>query len=269
MRMRWGTLAIALALAGCMVGSPTAADEQPSTCPSYGPATYSPYAARAKYPSDSVANLPWRGPANAYPDGDESFSNYGTAMPVMIECSDDKRAVPYLDVTDGCLGAVAIDGGKYIRGEVHATPDNYFRTVALGYAAGEPDHAVKWTDQAVEYRFYYTAQVGTNGNPGFKAFARYRTEDDLYVGSWRMDGVAQIQRKQCGAYTELLIDPSFGAPAPNMWHTIRFAAAGDELQLTLDGKLAVDTTDSAFSSGTAGIRIDAMDGAYLDDWKVE
>lgn len=250
-----------------MVGSPVSADQQPSTCPTYGPDTYSPYAARGKYPTGTVADLPWRGPASAYPDGDENFTNYGTAMPVMIECSDHKDAVPYLDVTDGCLGATAV--GTYIRGQIHATPDNYFRTVALGYAPGEPDLPLKWTDQAVEYRFYYSAQVGTNGNPGFKAFARYRTEDDLYVASWRTDGYAQIQRKQCGAYTELVIDPSFGAPSPNAWHTIRFSAAGDTLSLELDGKLAVSTTDRAFSWGTAGIRIDAMDGAYVDDWKVE
>ncbi len=250
-----------------MVGSPTTFDEQPSTCPTSGPDTYSPYAAPAKYPLGTLVGMPWRGTTSVYPDGDENFSNYGSAMPVMVECSDDKRAVPYLDVTDGCLGATAV--GNYIRGQVHATSDGYFRTVALGYGAGDHVHPVKWTDQAVEYRFYYTAQVGTNGNPGFKAFARYRTEDDLYVGSWRTDGVAQIQRKQCGAYTELLIAPNFGAPTPNAWHTIRFEAVGDELKLTLDGQVAVDTTDDAFDWGTAGIRIDSMDGAYLDDWKLE
>jgi len=210
--------------------------------------------------------MPWVGPTAPYPNGDEDFSGYGTNMPVTIECSDNKAAVPYLDVTDGCLGATMV--GTYTRGQVHATADGYFRTVALGFAT-DPQHPAKWTDQATEYRFYYSAQVGTNGNPGFKAFARYRTEDDLYVGSWRTDGTAQIQRKQCGNYTELVILPTFGAPTPNAWHTIRFAAIGDQLELTLDGKLAISTTDTAFSWGTAGIRIDSMDGAYIDSWKVE
>jgi hypothetical protein len=272
---------IALALGGCWVGSaaPLAdagepgtadpdvqnVDPQPSDCPS-GAAIYSPYATPGRYPLGAVAAMAWVGPSSPYPNGDEDFSGYGPNMPVMIECSDDKSAVPYLDVTDGCLGAAAV--GTYTRGQVHATSDGYYRAVALGYATG-PNLPTKWTDQAIEYRFYYSAQVGTNGNPGFKAFVRYRTEDDLYVGSWRTDGTAQIQRKQCGVYTELVILPTFGAPTPNAWHTIRFEAIGDELKLTLDGRLAIDTTDHVFSWGTAGIRIDSMDGAYLDNWRVE
>jgi hypothetical protein len=260
-------LALALALAGCAVDA-TGVDEQPSTCPTYGAGTYSPYAARGRYPNGAVAAMPWVGPTSLYPDGDEDFTNYGTTMPVTIECSTDKSAVPYLDVTDGCLTATTTGGGNYTRGRIQATSDGYFRVVALGFAA-DPAHAAKWTDQATEYRFYYTAQVGNDGNPGFKAFARYRTEDDLYVGSWRTDGTAQIQRKQCGVYTELVILPQFGAPTPNAWHTIRFEAIGDELKLTLDGQLAIDTTDHVYSWGTAGIRIDSMDGAYLDHWKVE
>ena len=104
--------------------------------------------------------------------------------------------------------------------------------------------------------------------PGFKAFLRYRTEYDLYVASWRADGVVQIQKKQCGKYTALKIDKTYGPPSQNKWHTIKFEAVGDKLSLWLDGKLAMTVNDSTFSWGTAGIRIDSYDGSYIDNWKV-
>ena len=172
----------------------------------------------------------------------------------------------YLDVTDGCLQAMPV--GTYMRGQIGAASDDAFRAVALGHPTNDPDDPVKWTDMATEYRFYYSVTHGTTNDPGFKAFLRYNTEDDLYVASWRRDGVAQIQRKQCGAYTELVIDNQWGSPSLNTWHTIRFTAVGDVLSLYLDGKLAVTATDDTWASGTAGIRVDAMDGAYIDDWRV-
>jgi hypothetical protein len=234
-------------------------------CPSNGPEVYSPYRAPGKYPNDTVANVPWRGSDAMYPNGDEDFSNYGTTLPATVECGDNKGMRSYVDVTAGCLTAISL--GTYTRGQIQPTPDGYYRSIALGYAAGN-DLPAKWTDQGVEYRFYYRAQTGQTGFPGFKAFARYRTEDDLYVASWRTDGVAQIQKKHCGVYTPLVIVPAYGPPTPNAWHTIRFTAKGDTLELSLDGKLVTSAIDASFSWGTTGIRIDSMDGAYLDDWRV-
>ena len=74
-------------------------------------------------------------------------------------------------------------------------------------------------------------------------FARYLTEYDLYVASWRRDGVVQIQKKQCGVYTTLKRIPNYPPPAPNQWHHIRFEAQGTHLRLYTDGQLAVETTD--------------------------
>ena len=47
------------------------------------------------------------------------------------------------------------------------------------------------------------------------------TEYDLYVGSWRMDGVVQIQKKHCGEYTILKRIANFGPPSPNVWRWSR------------------------------------------------
>jgi hypothetical protein len=235
-----------------------------SGCSTFGGQTYSPYRRPGGYPHDTVTKVPWRGDGAMYPNGMEDFSNYGT-LPATVECGDDKGLRSYVDVTAGCLTAVQL--GTYTRGKITTTSDGYYRSISLGYQTGS-DLPAKWTDQSIEYRFYYTAATNTNGNPGFKAFTRYRTEDDLYVASWRMDGVAQIQKKHCGHYTPLIILPTFGAPTANAWHAIRFDAVGSKLDLYLDGALVASANDSNFTWGTTGIRIDSMDGAYIDDWHV-
>jgi len=244
-----------IAAAGCVVG-PDDADTSDVGLTLCGASdAYSPYMASGAYPTGPVASYPWRG---------EFFENYGT-LPNLVECASDKTRRPHLDVTAGCLDAVLLSD-RYRRGRIDATGDGAFRAIALG---DDPDHPVKWTDQAIEYRFWYAAPSGSGNVPGFKAFTRYRTEDDLYVGGWRTDGVAMIQKKQCGKYTVLALDDHAGAPSRNAWHRIRFEAHGDDLELWLDGARALTATSNTFSWGTAGLRVDSMDGAYLDDWRVE
>jgi hypothetical protein len=253
---RGGLVLVVVVSAGCAldVDVDTNVDEQPATCASEGPDVYSPYALPAHYPTGPAA---WRG---------ERFDEYTGAPPTIVECASDKHRRAYLDVTAGCLSAVAV--GAYTRGRIQPTADGYFRAIALGFDSADPVHPEKWTDQTIRYGFYYSVQTGDAGNPGFKAFARYRTEDDLYVASWRSDGVVQIQKKQCGIYTPLAIVRDLPGPSPNAWHTLQFSAIGEQLSLSLDGHVALSAIDHTFSWGTAGIRIDAMAGAYLDDWTV-
>ncbi len=234
-------------------------------CAPYGSDVYTPFASFSAVSSGSVASLPWRGRSASYPDAIEDFRGYGPGMPAAVECGSNKSQRDHLDVTAGCLDAVTFGGDKV--GQTHGTSDGYYRSFALPYDAAH-QRQVAWGDQGVEYRFYYSSWTGNVSNPGFKAFVRYLSEYDLYVGSWRMDGVVQIQKKQCGVYTILKRDPGYGPPAPNMWHTIRFEVVGNEQRLYLDGRFAMSTTDDAIKRGTAGIRIDSAEGAYIDDWRV-
>ncbi|HKE19058.1 MAG TPA: hypothetical protein VKB80_29490 [Kofleriaceae bacterium] len=251
-----------------------AGDPPSDACALGAPGVYSPFATAGGYPSGTAGELPWSGAAASpdaldYPSGDEDFSGYGPDLPNNVECSDDKGRRPYLDVTAGCLDAVAVGSSAYTRGLIGTTSDGYFRALALGYAPADSSHPIKWTDQSVSYRFFHHGRTGDEGNPGFKAFARYRSEDDLYVASWRFDGVVQIQRKLCGEYTALAVIKDFGPPSPDVWHSIRFDAVGEELSLYLDDDLVLTTTSGSLSWGTAGIRIDSADGAYIDDWSVD
>jgi hypothetical protein len=256
--------------AGCVDGGEIDVDVAPqsttTSCPLDAPGVYSPYAGDDDYPSGTVGDLPWRGASSGYPDGVEDFRGY-SSLPVTVECAADKDRRSHLDVTAGCLEAVAVSDGRYQRGRVHTTSDGYFRALALGHDDGDLP-PVKWTDQAIEFRFFHRGRTGSEGNPGFKAFARYRSEDDLYVASWRFDGVVEIQRKRCGDYTTLAIRRDLAPPSADTWHWIRFDAVGDRLTLRLDGRVVLTASSGTFSWGTGGIRIDAADGTYLDDWSV-
>lgn len=234
-------------------------------CSGYDSGVYTPFVNYGPVSSGNVAAFPWRGKATSYPDTIEDFRSYGPALPEQIECSGDKGARDYVDVTSGCLTAVSADGGK--AGRIGGTSSGYYRSFALPYDPAN-QRQVAWTDMAVEYRFFYSKWTGNVSGPGFKIFARYLTEYDLYVGSWRQDGVVQIQKKQCGVYTVLERNNNYGPPAPNMWHTIRFEVVGNEQRLYLDGRLAMTTTDDSIKRGTAGIRIDSAEGALIDDWRV-
>lgn len=226
------------------------------------PDAYSPYETTL-LPSGDVVALPWRGETGAYPNGREAFDVYGATS--SIECGSTKDKRSHLDVTAGCLTAVALGDGAYHRAQVTLTETAAFRALALGHSGGE---RVKWTGQRGEYRFYYTGTTGDGANPGFKVFARYRTEDALYVASWRFDGVVQIQKKQCGEYTALARLEGQPVPSTHTWHRIRFDAIGTTPSLYLDDRLTLTTEDSSVSWGTMGIRIDGATGTHLDDWRV-
>jgi hypothetical protein len=221
----------------------------PSQTCAYGSDVYTPYPGTSVYPIGRVAEFPWVGV--------EDFSSYASGT--TIECSNNKAQRDYVDVTAGCLSASSASG------VIGLTSTGIYRSFALGHTTGDA-RPVKWTDQGVEYSFFY--QTPATGNVGFKAFTRYTTEYDLYVASWRLDGVVQIQKKHCGTYTILKKTTTIAPPSPNTWHTIRFEAEGNELRLYLDGTLAMSVTDNTFTSGTAGIRIDQMSDALIDDWSV-
>jgi hypothetical protein len=229
---------------------------------------FTPYGA-GSFPSNTVEALPWRGAASTYPDGTEDFRGYPT-LPVQVECSSDRAERSYVEVTSSCLDAVQITGGDgtlYTRGKVRLVGSD-FRALALGYSSTDTTHPIKWTDQGIKFRFLHKGKTADTNFPGFKAMLRYRSENDLYVASWRFDGTIQIQRKWCGVYTTLAILQDQPPPSQDVWHELKFEAKGTTLNFYIDGVLKLTTTVGTFSWGTAGIRIDSADGTYLDDWSI-
>jgi hypothetical protein len=222
--------------------------------------TYTPFTGTST--SGPASTYPWKGYNTSYPAEDEDFRGYG--LPSTVECSSSKSTRSHLDVTAGCLKAIAI--GSYSRGQIEPTSNGAFRAVALPFTGSEKN-PLKWTDQSNQVRFHYAGFSGPGVDPGFKLFVRYRTEMDLYVASWREDGLVNIKKKQAGVY-KTLAQTTYPKPSTGTWHTMRFDAIGTKLDFYIDGKKVLSTTDSTFSWGTSGIRTDATPNAYLDDWTV-
>jgi len=220
---------------------------------------YTPFSGSSS--SGSVSQYPWHGYKTTYPSGTEDMRAYG--LPSTVECSDNKPQRSHLDVTEGCLSAINISG--YSRGKIGTSNANAFRMVALPFTGSETS-PLKWTDQSNSYRFYYTTSY-SGTDPGFKSFIRYRSEDNLYVASWRFDGKVNIKRKYNGSYTTL-VEKSHPKPSANTWHTLKFDAVGSRLYVFLDGTEVLSATDTTFSWGTSGIRTDGTNGAYIDDWRI-
>lgn len=268
-----GVFAVAVSLIGCatdgeMTEEDTTATDEASddavtseATAELGSSTYTPFSGSSS--SGSASTYPWKGYKTSYPSANEDFRGYTAG--VQVECSSSKSTRSHLDVTAGCLTAASIS--NYSRGQITSTSDGAFRVVALPFTGSETS-PLRWTDVHNEYRFYYKGTSGPGVDPGFKAFVRYRSENDLYVASWRTDGVVQIKKKQSGSYTTLA-QTTKSKPSTGTWHTIRFDAIGSKLDLYLDGTKVLSASDGAFSWGTAGIRTDAMTGAYLDSWTVK
>jgi len=253
-------LVLAISLIGCATDEEMTEADDEGVTDSELSSTYTPFMGSSS--TGAASTYPWQGHNTSYPASDEDFRGYG--LPHSVECASTKSLRSHLDVTAGCLTAVAV--GSYSRGQITSTSDGAFRVVALPFTGSETS-PLKWTDVKNEYRFYYQGKSGPGVDPGFKAFVRYRSENDLYVASWRTDGVVQIKRKQNGTY-KTLAQATQHTPSTGTWHTIRFDATGSRLDLYLDGTKVLTTTDTAFTWGTAGIRTDAMTGAYIDEWSV-
>lgn len=259
------TFAAAVVLAGFLIGclddeAGSEVESEESEATSELGSTYTPFTGAST--TGSAATYTWKGYRTTYPAADENFRGY--SAPATVECSSSKSARSHLDVTAGCLTAVNV--GSYSRGRIKSTSDGAFRVIALAFTGTEAN-PLKWTDMHNSYRFYYTGTSGAGVDPGFKAFVRYRSENDLYVASWRTDGVVQIKRKKAGSYTTLA-QATKRKPTTGSWHTIRFDAIGSRLDLYLDGTKILSASDTSFAWGTAGIRTDAMSGAYIEDWRV-
>jgi hypothetical protein len=224
------------------------------------PDTYEFYPGTGFYPSGSSEFYPWQTPVDNAFEGFESYANGA-----LIESSADKDRQSHIEVTSGALYSKYVGPSLYRRAKIE---DYNFRMLIQGLYN---ELRVKWTDQAIESRFYIDAWHTTDNSwQGVHLFARYRTENDLYVASFRSDGSMYIKKKQCGLYTTLasgqFLDQN-GNPRPfnlKQWYKLTFAAIGNHLEFSIDGVPQLFVTDGTFSWGTAGIRTDYAT-VYLDD----
>jgi len=198
---------------------------------------------------------------------------------IIIEDAGGTNDQPSIDVTSGKIWA------RHEASERFGYTGTYnFRMLAV-----PNDPNTQWNDKTVTATFYPEAWQETNQTPpGMHLFARYQTENDLYVASLRSNGSVYIFRKLCGKYVKIASNPakdSNNAPLAvdgelplNTWYKLEFSVIGnfatfiinDVQQFKLDryNRGTVDLTVAyepgqeplmIIPSGTAGIRLDYVD----------
>ncbi|TGL29841.1 pectate lyase [Leptospira koniambonensis] len=222
--------------------------------------TYEFFPGTGYYPSGSSEVYPWQTPAGVSFEGFETYTD-GT----VIETSSNKSLQSHLEVTSGTLVSKHLSNGIYKRAK---TEDYNFRMLIQGLYTGS---RVKWTDQALEARFYIDSwQESSNSWQGIHLFTRYRTENDLYVASLRSDGTVYFKKKLCGVYTPLangILKDQAGNPKSfntKQWYKLTLVAIGNHIDFYVDNVLQLSITDGTFSWGTSGVRTDYAN-VYLDD----
>jgi hypothetical protein len=232
--------------------------------PENPPDTYNFYPGNGFYPSGTTQTYPWQTPVgNAY----EGFETYADGS--VIESSANKALQSHLEVTSGSLTSRYVSKSAYRRAR---TEDFNFRMLIQGLSGGK---RIKWTDQSIRSRFYVDSWQATNNAwQGVHLFARYRTENDLYVASLRRDGTVYIKRKLCGTYTTIAngqLKDQAGQPLlfnTRQWYTLTFSAIDNRLSFYVNDVLQISVLDGTFSWGTMGIRTD-YSNIYLDDLIVQ
>jgi hypothetical protein len=195
----------------------------------------------------SLTACPWPG------DNFDAYVN-GT----VIECDSANALRDHLEVTSGCLHSKYV--GAYRRGW---TTSNAFRVLAQAYVSGRK---AGWERITGTYRGWVASWLpGAPAWSGFHVFARYQTENDLYVASYRKDGFVTLKKKIGGVYTTLA-QKQIGLLQTSRWYTLQLSVSGRTLAMYVNGALQLTTTDSALAWGTTGLRVDYAN-AYIDDWR--
>ena len=241
-------------------GSPSVCTPAPSPgsgdaqCEStYGSGVYDAFPGNnASYPKGNSSTYGWPG------DDFESYSDEE-----IVETRTNKSRRSHLDVTSGTLRAKHLNGSRLWK---RGWTDTYnFRVLSRATSGGQE---VRLTDVDAAVRVYISSwQSGGPQWSGAHIFARYQTENDLYVASLRKDGKVYIKLKHCDAYTTLAGSSfSQGSVQTGTWYDLRFEVVGQRLRLYVDGKLELEAFDDTLSWGTTGVRTD-YGAFYLDDWE--
>lgn len=206
------------------------------------------------------------GDRNQYPKG--TPSQYPYPKQDFHQFSENQTIVDSRNsATDGQLMATS---GLLTCKELNGVLDGYTTTYNFRMLTDPRSNGgsrVGWTDSRVTA--LATIMRWHSGRPnwaGFHLFARYTTSDDLYVASYRVDGLLTLKKKVAGKYTTLKTK-NIGTPTLGEEHVFAFEVEGSNLKFFVDGVLEIEATDTDLTWGTHGVRMDYSD-TYVDYLKV-
>lgn len=201
-----------------------------------------------QYPGDP--NQYPKGTPIDYPFPSQYFSEYSVGEIIGQSSNKDENAP--LIVTSGKLVCDSYQGTK------QAFTDTYnFRVLLNGM--DNNGTRVGWTNSIMNA--VITPVVSQPNKPswaGMHLFARYRTEYDLYVASYRFDGLTTIKKKIAGTYTTLA-QKKVSPPTLGETYKLQFTTKGTNLAFYINGVKELSVDDSDLSWGTTGVRLDYTD----------
>lgn len=220
------------------------------------------YLVQRKTTSTDVYNH-YPGDRSQYPMGTPSQYNFPKidfqayqAKEVITASSAKDESAPFF-ATSGTLTCEMVDGVK----------DGFTTTHNFRMLCNPTD---PYSKKRVRYTDFETLFIGRlnkwqSGAPnwsGFHIFARYQTEDDLYVASLRKDGQVVIKKKVGGVYSTLA-KADFGDLKLGEEYFFQFEVNGNLLTYKINGKPLLQVTDNDLEWGTTGLRFDYAD-AVID-----
>jgi hypothetical protein len=210
-----------------------------------------------QYPGDH-SQYPLGTPSQ-YPYPKQDFQEY--SVDEVITQSSAKDPTKPLMATSGALACKTIDGVKQ-----GFTNTHNFRML-FNVVDSASQKTVRITDNITTVVARATKiQSGAPSWAGIHIFNRYQTSDDLYVASWRFDGLCTFKKKIKGKYTTL-DKVTIGAPQLGSEHILSFEINGNLLSFFIDGQLILQTQDNDLQWGTSGLRSDYCD-LYADYIKI-
>lgn len=109
-------------------------------------------------------------------------------------------------------------------------------------------------------------KLGIDAWDGLQLFFRYNDPDNLYAAGLRNDNSIHLKKKVKGTYTTLAIAP-VNSNKLYYRYNLKVLAAGDHIEVFVDGQKYIDVRDSSFQTGRVGIRTDNIE-AYFDNFDV-
>jgi hypothetical protein len=111
----------------------------------------------------------------------------------------------------------------------------------------------KWHDNAPDWS-------------GIHLFSRYQTEDDLYVASYRIDGMITLKKKINGKYYTLCSN-LYNPIKLNTEYLLSFEVKDNQLIYYINNNKVLYCNDDELQYGVCGIRCDYCD-LYLDNIRI-
>jgi hypothetical protein len=136
--------------------------------------------------------------------------------------------------------------------DIASPKGNFYPTIKFG--------TISWDNYIIEYRFKF---VGNGDNWTSVGFRRNQTGLALYLVPFSENGITLLYTDTAGKWFEL-VNRSYSIEK-DTWHQIRVEANGENIDIYIDEKTTITTTDTLYKSGSAELTVGPNTHMQFDD----